>query len=338
MRKAFAAIIAAVLLLAGCNGEPEKAEQTIFAMDTVMSVTVYGDNAETLCANAAHRINELAAKWSVTDERSEVYGANNIGAYISTSYVSDETAQLIEYSLQMTEQTDGAFDITLYPVLREWGFTTGEYQIPDDERLAELLRKTGSDRVELNGNMLTLTGGAMIDLGGIAKGYTGDVLCKYLKSEGVTSALLDLGGNIHVIGSKPDASAWRLGIKAPDGEGNLAVLELTDKAAVTSGGYERCFVGDDGERYCHILDPNTGRPADSGLISVTIVGDEGRLCDALSTAVYVMGAEKAEQLWRARGDFEMVLLTDGGEMLVTEGLRESISVEQDFGGDVTYIK
>lgn len=331
MRKALSALLlAAAMLLTGCSGEPKKAEQTIFAMDTAMSLTVYGDNAETLCANAAHKINELAAKWSVTDERSEIYRANDIGEHISTAYVSDETAQLIEYALQMNEQTGGAFDITLYPVLREWGFTTGEYRIPSDERIAELLRKTGSDRVELNGNMLTLTGGAMIDLGGIAKGYTGDILEEYLKSEGAESALLDLGGNIHAVGGKPDGSAWRLGIKDPDGSGNLAVLELRDKAAVTSGGYERYFEGDDGKRYCHILDPETGKPADSGLVSVTIVGDEGRLCDTLSTAVYVMGADRAEALWRERGDFDMVLLTDSGELLVTEGLNGCIEVTSGY--------
>ncbi len=336
MRKAFSALlIGAAMLLTGCSGEPEKAEQTIFAMDTVMSLTVYGDNADAICANAAHKINELAAKWSVTDERSEIYSANNIGAELSTSYVSDETAELIEYSLDISEQTGGAFDITMYPVLREWGFTTGEYRIPSDERIAELLRKTGSGRVQLNGNILTLKGGAQIDLGGIAKGYTGDILTEYLKSEGAESALLDLGGNIHAIGSKPDGSAWRLGIKAPDGDGNLAVLELRDKAAVTSGGYERYFVGEDGKRYCHILDPETGIPADSGLVSVTIVGEEGRLCDALSTAVYVMGADRAEALWRERGDFEMVLLTDSGELFATAGLRDCIEVISDC--DLSFI-
>ena len=176
----------------------------------------------------------------------------------------------------------------------------------------------------------------MIDLGGIAKGYTGDILTEYLKGEGVQSALLDLGGNIHAIGAKPDGSSWRLGIKDPDGSGNLAVLELRDKAVVTSGGYERYFEGEDGERYCHILDPETGKPADSGLVSVTIVGDEGWLCDTLSTAVYVMGAEEAGQLWRTRGGFEMVLLSEGGELLVTAGLRGCIEVASDC--DITYIE
>lgn len=335
MRKALAALAAFVILVTGCSGEPEKAEQTVFAMDTVMSVTVYGDNALSHCGTAAHMINELAAKWSVTDSRSEIYRANNSAG--TAVFVSDETAELIGYALEISEQTGGAFDITLYPVLCEWGFTTGEYRIPSDERLEELLLKTGSGKVALNENMLELLGGAMIDLGGIAKGYTGDLLAQYLKGEGISSALLDLGGNIHAIGSKPDGSPWRLGIRDPDGDGNLAVLELCDKAAVTSGGYERYFVGEDGERYCHILDPETGIPADSGLISVTIVGDEGRLCDALSTAVYVMGADKAEKLWKERGDFEMVLYT-GSELLITAGLRDAIEVTSGFDGEVVYIK
>lgn len=326
------------LMLSGCSGEARKAKQTIFAMDTAMSITVYGNDAELLAANAAHKVNELSAKWSVTDKNSEIGNANSISAHISTAYISDETAELIKFSLEMTEQTGGAFDITMYPVLREWGFTTGEYNIPSEERIAELLRKTGSDKIQLSGNTITLLGGAQLDLGAVAKGFTGDILCEYLKYEGITSALLDLGGNIHALGTKPNGTPWRVGVKAPNGGDNIAVLELTDSAAVTSGGYERYFVGEDGKQYCHILDPETGYPADSGLVSVTIIGQEGKLCDALSTAVYVMGASEAEKLWHSRGDFEMLLLTDGGDMLITAGLQAKISVDESFSGEIKIIK
>ncbi len=328
MKKAVLAAIAAVLLAVGCAYNPPTAQQTVFAMDTAMTVTVCGDNCEALAANACAMINRLSAKWSVTDENSEIYRANN--SENSPTEISDETAQLIEYALQIGEQTGGAFDITLYPVLCEWGFTTGEYKIPDEKRLLQLLEKTGGSKVAVDGGRLTLTGGAQIDLGGIAKGYTGDILCAYLKENGVESALLSLGGNIHAVGVKSDGSAWRVGIKNPDGGENIAVLELCDKAAVTSGGYERYFIGEDGVRYCHILDPKTGKPADSGLVSVTIVGAQGWLCDALSTAVYVMGADSAAALWRERRDFDMVLLTDSGELLITEGLRGSIEPCADF--------
>lgn len=335
MKKAVLAAIAAVLLLAaGCASEPRTAQQTVFAMDTAMTVTVCGDNCEALAANACAMINQLAAKWSVTDENSEIYRANNSES--SSAEISDETAQLIEYALQIGEQTGGAFDITLYPVLCEWGFTTGEYKIPDEQRLLQLLEKTGGGKVAVDGGRLTLTVGAQIDLGGIAKGYTGDILCAYLKENGIESALLSLGGNIHAVGVKSDGSAWRVGIKNPYGGENIAVLELADKAAVTSGGYERYFIGEDGVRYCHILDPKTGRPADSGLVSVTIVGAQGWLCDALSTAVYVMGADAAAALWCERRDFDMVLLTDSGELLITEGLRGSIEPCADF--EVRYIE
>lgn len=333
MKKAVLILLAVLLLAAGCTSEPRMAQQTIFAMDTAMTVTVCGDNCETLAANACAMINQLAAKWSVTDENSEIYRANNSESF--PAEISDETVQLIEYALQIGEQTGGAFDITLYPVLCEWGFTTGEYKIPDEQRLQQLLEKTGSGRVAADGGRLTLTGGAQIDLGGIAKGYTGDILCAYLKENGVESALLSLGGNIHAVGAKSDGSAWRVGIKNPDGGENIAVLQLCDKAAVTSGGYERYFIGEDGVRYCHILDPKTGKPADSGLASVTIVGAQGWLCDALSTAVYVMGADAAAALWRERGDFDMVLLTDSSELLITAGLRGSIEPCADFA--VRYI-
>lgn len=334
MKKAVLTVLAAaVLLAAGCSDKSRTAQQTVFAMDTAMTVTVCGDDCEALAANACAMINQLSAKWSVTDENSEIYCANN--RENSSTEISDETAQLIEYALQIGEQTGGAFDITLYPVLCEWGFTTGEYKIPDEQRLRQLLEKTGSGRVAADGGRLTLTDGAQIDLGGIAKGYTGDIISEYLKENGVESALLSLGGNIHAVGSKADGSAWRVGIKNPDGGENIAVLQLCGKAAVTSGGYERYFIGEDGRRYCHILDPKTGKPADSGLVSVTIVGAQGWLCDALSTAVYVMGADSAAALWRERGDFDMVLLTGSGELLITEGLRGSIEPCADFA--VRYI-
>lgn len=339
MRKIIAALLTTAILLTGCSETQNKAEQTIYAMDTAMNITVYGNKADTLAASSAHKINELSAKWSVTDKNSEIYKANNIGAHISSSYISDETAELIEYSLQITDQTDGAFDITLYPVLQEWGFTTGEYHIPDNARIKQLLSKTGSDKVQLQGNILTLIGGVQIDLGGIAKGYTGDILTEHLKSEGVTSALLDLGGNIHTIGSKPDGTPWRLGIKDPyNTNENAAIINVQGKAIVTSGSYERYFTGDDGRNYCHILDPETGRPAESGLVSVTIIGNEGRLCDALSTAIFVMGAERAETFWHERKDFEMILITDTGEMLVTAGLEQDITINEKYTAHVSYIK
>ena len=142
-----------------------------------------------------------------------------------------------------------------------------------------------------------------------------------MRAHGVTSALLNLGGNVQTIGSKPDGSAWRVAVRDPLNETAYAgVAEVRDKAAVTSGGYERCFTADDGQTYWHIMDPATGRPARSGLLSATVIADDGALCDALSTALFVMGAEQAERFWRNYQNFDMVLLTEDGEAIVTPDL------------------
>ena len=324
-------IVLAALVLTGCS--TPRAQRSVYEMDTIMTVTVYGDNCEAAADEAVQFISELSRKWSVTDERSEIYALNTTGA----AQLSPETAELVRFAQEMHSETDGALDITLYPVLREWGFTTGEHRVPSDERLAELLRLTGTDKLTVDGCSAALSEGAQLDLGAVAKGYAGDLIAQRLRAQGIESALLDLGGNIHAIGCSPDGGAWRLGVRDPDKDGNIAVIELTDMAAVTSGGYERYFVGEDGTAYHHILDPKTGRPADSGLRSVTVVGSEGRLCDALSTAVYVLGAERAAELYRSLGGFELLMITDGGDMLITEGLRGSMTVTEEFTGTVTVI-
>ena len=150
------------------------------------------------------------------------------------------------------------------------------------------------------------------------------------QENGIESALLDLGGNIQTIGTKPDGTDWKLGLRSPFDEGSFATLEISDCAVITSGGYERYFVGEDDETYWHILDPATGKPAHSGLASVTIIGKEGRLCDALSTSLFVMGLDKATELWKQRDDFEMVLVSEEGEIYLTEGLEENFSLNQMY--------
>ncbi len=332
LKKAAAALLIS-MLLCGCAASSPAIEGTWFAMDTVMSVTAYGET-ELTGSDISAMLTQYEAEWSVTDERSGIYSANQG----ETVQLSTETAELIRFALDMNEVTDGALDITMYPVLREWGFTTGEYHVPSDESISGLLQQTGCDRVQLGvDDVLSLPEGMQIDLGAVAKGYMGDLLSERLRSEGITSALIDLGGNIHAIGSNPDGSPWRLGIRDPFGTGNIAILQLSDKAAVTSGGYERYFT-EDGVDYCHILDPETGRPADRGLASVTIIGEQGRLCDALSTAVYVMGEERAVQLWQELGSFDMILITDGGDMLITEGLERFLAPTEIFKGEIQVLR
>lgn len=326
------AVGAAVLTQSGCGesgGASKNAKQdsSFFAMDTYITVTAYGSSAKKGCDSAKSKITSLEKLWSVTDEESEIYAANHSTAKPVT--LSQDTAELVSFALEMCKDTDGALDITLYPVLTAWGFTTDNYRVPDDSEIHQLLKNTGYEKITLEGNSLTVPNGMMLDIGAVGKGFAGDLAAKELKTAGVTSALIDLGGNIQTVGAKPDGSNWKIGIRSPFDSGSFATLSVKDKAVVTSGGYERYFEKD-GEKYWHILDPKTGKPAHSGLASVTVVGDEGKLCDALSTSIFVMGLEKAEKLWQSRGDFDFAAVTDSGEIYITKGLKDNFKLSQNY--------
>ena len=170
-----------------------------------------------------------------------------------------------------------------------------------------------------------------MDFGGIAKGYASERVMERYRECDITSGMVSLGGNVQVLGEKPDGSAWRVGIQDPEGTRGeqVAVLEVTDCAVVTSGGYERYFE-EDGNTYIHILDPVTGYPAERDLASVTVISEDGTLADALSTALYIMGFDDAVSYWRAHeGEFETVLITDQGTIFVTEGIYEHLSSERE---------
>ena len=325
--------LAALLLagvLTGCSAPAEEMQQpverSLFAMNTYMTFTAYGEDAQAALQEAEECIQQVEGLWSVTDEDSEIYQANHSGGQPVT--VSEETAEIISFALEMAQRTGGALDPTIYPVLTAWGFTTDSKQVPSQQQIAQLLEQVGYDRIRLNGSELTVPDGMELDLGAVGKGYTADLVTEILRRHGVSSALISLGGNIQAIGSRPDGSDWRLGIRAPWESGNLGVLTVSDAAVVTSGGYENYFDDEQGNIYWHILDPSTGYPADSGLQSVTIVGREGKMCDALSTALFVMGAQSAEQYWRENGGFEMLLVTDSGEILITEGIAENFTLNE----------
>ena len=322
-------IISLLLTACGNKSVQSKSEnKSFFAMDTYMSMTAYGENAETALHKAEERVSELENLWSVTKENSEIYAINHSNG--ESIAVSPETAELIDFSLEVSKMTDGALDCSIYPILTEWGFTTSDYKIPTEEKISELLKNTGYEKIDLSENNVTVPTNMQIDFGAIGKGYTGDLIAHLLKENGIESAILDLGGNIQTIGTKPDGTDWKLGLRSPFDEGNFATLEVSDCAVITSGGYERYFVGDDGETYWHILDPETGKPAHSGLVSVTIVGKEGKLCDALSTSLFVMGLEKATELWKNRDDFEMILVAENGKIYLTEGLENKFSLNQMY--------
>ena len=161
-------------------------------------------------------------------------------------------------------------------------------------------------------------------------GDAGDEAAQILRERGITAALLDIGGNIQAIGTKPDGSDWRVGLKDPFSGGVLGIIQVSDVAVVTSGNYERFFIGEDGKVYGHIIDPETGHPVENGIASVSVIASEGKLCDALSTALFVMGLENAQDYWRQHRNYEMILIMEDGDIYLTEGIRDSFSLNSEY--------
>ena len=309
----------------GGHSAADPVTRETFSMDTYMTLTAYGDGAEQALDEAVGRITELDALLSTGSDSSEVTQLNQNGG----GQTSQTVSTLVENSLNMYRMTDGAFDISIYPLMQLWGFTSEDYHVPSEEELADALSKVDGSAIEWDGDNqeVSFADDMAIDFGGIAKGYTSTSVIELLKENGIQSAVINLGGNVHVLGKKPDGSNWRIGIQDPDGDGYIGVYEGHDIAVITSGGYERYFE-EEGVTYHHIIDPKTGYPARSGLSSVTIVSEDGTLADGLSTAVFVLGKEEGLALWRAHADeFQMILLDEEGNVTVTQGIADAFSTD-----------
>ena len=332
------ALLALALCLsvpAGCQSEPVQA--TTFAMDTVMSLTLYGGwDREKTKETRDWMLGRLAyfdELFSATDEGSDIARINGAAGQPVALKEMTATAELLSQALALCEATGGALDITAYPAVMAWGFTTEEHRVPSREELAELAENIDYTAVKLVRDTVTLPEGMEIDLGAVAKGYAGDQLAATALASDITSALIDLGqSTIVAVGSKPDGSPWRIGVVDPAQPGAyFAVVELEDTAMGTSGGYQRYFE-EDGVTYWHILDPETAAPARSGLASVTVVAPSALTCDGLSTALFVMGLERGAQFWRDHPelDFEAVFVTEGGEIYRTAGLKDRFSLAEGY--------
>lgn len=306
---------------------------TLYAMDTYMKFSFYTDETSGVELNnlSTEIIKGLEEKMSVRNVSSEVAILNRNGG----GEVSWDIKELLKASIELNGMTDGAFDITIYPVMEAWGFDTGEYRIPSEEELKAVSAYVGMEHIQFSEEgILAMEPGVKVDFGGIAKGYAADLVTEAVKEKGCNSALLNLGGNVQTIGTKPDGSAWKIAVRDPeDGDSNLCIVSVSDKAVVTSGGYERYFE-EEGVTYHHIMDPDTLKPAESGVISATIVTDKGIYADGLSTSLFVMGLEKATEFWRQSPiDFEFIILTEEG-LYVTDGLKGSVTSQRD----IIYVK
>ena len=318
------------------NEEDKSESRDIFAMDTYMTLTAYGKNAKKALDEAVDEINNIEQLVSTGIDSSEVSQINKNGK----GSVSETTGYLIKRSKEIYDSTNGVFDITIYPIMQAWGFPTENYRVPGKKELKKLRGLMGADHVLYDEKKQEVTlnkEGMKIDLGGIAKGYTSSKVMDIFKENGISSAVISLGGNVQTLNGKPDGSDWRVAVENPETITNLTlsplypqVLSIKDKAVITSGGYERYFK-QDGKTYHHIIDPANGYPANNGLTSVTIVSDDGTLADGLSTSLFIMGPEKAQKYWKEHSDeFDTILVKDDGSILVSEGLAEYFTSESDF--------
>lgn len=332
------------LLLSGCGAQlsPDEAQESIqvIAMDTAMLITTYGERSVPAAYAAEDRIRELEAALSRTIEDSEVSRLNAAGMLTESGA---ELRSILSQAGYYCQETGGAFDVTVAPVVAAWGFAGGDgYRVPSQEELDRLLELVDGFAIRGNGQTVSLDPGQSIDLGGIAKGYAADKIVEIFQEYEVPRGLAQLGGNVLAWGDRPDGTSWRVGIQDParpdDKNAFAGVLNLTDSFAVTSGSYQRYFE-ENGKRYHHIIDPATGYPADSGLTSVTVVADcalpeyPGTMCDAFSTALFIMGEEQALDFWRHWDGtpFELVLVTEDGRVVVTEGLADRFTLDESSG-------
>ena len=339
-----------IFFIFSCSKNRKPYSITFQAMDTVMNVRFYEKGkikAEIIANQVISSVNELEETLSVTKKSSELYKINNAKTF--PLEISDITYDLLIKSIKMSEKTDGNFNFCLYPLSFLWGFTTDSFNVPKGSDILELLPlcdwknvifytdngKTAPSKNELffdakdskNKTFLEMEKGMMMDFGGIAKGYAGDEIIKILKDNGISSAILDLGGNIQLLGMKNEKNLWKVGIKDPFYTDNiLGLLQVSDKAVITSAIYERYFTDGEGNIYGHILDGNTGKPAQSDIISATAIAKEGWYADALSTAMFVMGSEKAYDLWKKSQDFDYILITKNHEVLITKDIEKSFTM------------
>ncbi|MDP4133670.1 MAG: FAD:protein FMN transferase [Bacillota bacterium] len=313
--------------LSGCSN---KETADFFAMDTIMRINLTGKEAKEAARAAKEEIAGLDKLLDVTDKNSGLFALN------TASHASGEIADLAQKCVDISRPLGGTFDITMYPISKAWGFTTENYRVPSDAELKALLKYTGWESLAFKDNSVYLPKGFMLDFGAAAKGYGADKVREKLKSFDIKSGVVSLGGTILVIGKKSFNKPFDVAIQSPVGDGYAGYIGASDTIISTSGGYERYFT-EGGKKYHHIIDPSTGKPSDSGLLSVTVVTDSGLLSDALSTALFVMGEDDALSYWRKSNNFEAVLVTGDKKIIVTEGLSKSFT-KGDLDYKVVYEK
>ncbi len=333
------------LSMSACAKQSTEYRKELFAMDTIMTLTAYGPNGEAGLVAGEAVIRSMDTMLDPENPDSIVYKLNR--AHASSVSVPVEVARMFQTAQTVYDSCDQmrlkGLDLSIYPLVRLWGFIDGKYYVPSDLEIAEARARLQFDQIVLSSfpgsgsYELTMPDTCEISFGAVAKGATAGYVIEAMRNKGVTSAIISLGGNIQTLGFKPDGSKWAIGITDPNDPANyLGILTAGETAVVTSGSYQRCFTDPNtGRFYHHILDPRTGRPADNSLLSVTVICEDGALADALSTALFVLGEKNAIRYWQSFGkesklNFQMILINKDNEVICTSGLIDVFSLENPY--------
>ena len=334
--------IVAIMSCSGCALRPEQSyDKSGIAMDTTMSLRASGKEAQAAVEDGFKKINELDQLASSTNPDSDV---NRINEAAGKDFVQVDPAiyEMIAYSIEYSEKSHGEWDITVGVITNLWGIGTEQQHIPSEAEIAAVLPLVNYKDIKLrpeDHSVMLARPGMVIDLGGIAKGYAVDEVLKIYKAHNIERGLINMGSSsMYAIGKNKDGKSWSIGVKHPrsDKDGDyLGIVDITDQALSTSGDYERFFI-EDGKRYHHIFDPRTGRPADAGVMSdtITIAGNvehAGMLSDLLTTAVFVLGPQKGQDLINGMDGVECEITGTDGTIYMTPGFKEHFSnMNKDF--------
>lgn len=328
-------LILPVFLFTCQPGEDLSVSHSGFALDTSIRMKIYGTSQEGILQDSMKEIQRLEALLSVHHSGSEIGLINQYAGNGDWVDIEPETAELLLAGLDYYRLSEKKLNIAAGPLIDLWGIKPPEGHLPESEELTEVLPMLDLNQLQLEEHRARLVQEYMkINLGALAKGYIADQIKEDLQNRGIHSGILNLGGNILLIGSKPGDQPFRIGIQDPlstRGE-NLGVVEIRDKSLVTSGDYERFFIGPEGKRYHHILDPDTGFPADKGLHQVTLITATSLQGDALSTTLFLLGLEKGLELAESLDQVEAVFVTNEKEVYMTSGMKAFFSFTgQDRG-------
>lgn len=324
MRKLKEIILLFLITAASCmNGcaPPKGVDYTAdgYSLNTYVKVTLYGCGSQRIAEEAVGMCSYYEDIFSRTSADSKLYELNEKGFLDIKTEEDKKLAEALELALRYCEMTEGALDITVEPLTSLWDFGGDSPSVPEHGHIEDALEHVDYRSVEIGDGRIELNG-ARLDLGAFAKGYIAERIKEYLEGEGIKSALIYIGGNVLCIGKKPDGKDFRIGVQRPFGEADdvLCALKASGLSVVTSGVYERAFY-EDGRLYHHILDPETGFPCDNGLLSVTIIAEDSSLCDALSTACFVMGQEKALRFVNGLDGVCAVFVDSDYKLIYSEG-------------------